>query len=178
MSIKCPSRSVPADRACRGVQLERYTQAYREYLLDRGNASGYVRSCEAAVVHLSMWMKQADKRLADVDEGLVTEFLEHLPGCRCATSARHPTTVRAALGHLLIVLRAVGAIAPQPLDITAVGQELGRYDQYMDQVRGLAPKTREGALRLIEALLRKHFGDDAIRFEVIALEQVRRCFAT
>ena len=46
------------------------------------------------------------------------------------------------------------------LDITAVGQELGRYDQYMDQVRGHAPKTREGALLLIESLLRKHFGDD------------------
>jgi len=42
-------------------------------------------------------------------------------------------------------------IAPKPLDMTAVGQELRRYDQYMDQVRGLAPKTREGALRLVEA---------------------------
>ena len=114
MSIKPSSRSEPSGRARVCVQLERHTQAYRDYLLDRGNAAGYVRSCEAAVVHLSMWMKQANKRLADVDEGLVTEFFEHLPGCRCATSARHPTTVRAALGHLLIVLRAVGAIAPQP----------------------------------------------------------------
>lgn len=85
--------------------------------------------------------------------------------------------MRAALGHLLVVLRATGAIAPQPLDKTEVGQELRRYDQYMEQVRGLAPKTREGALRLVEALLRKHFGDDAIRFEVITPECVRRFFA-
>jgi hypothetical protein len=56
------------------------------------------------------------------------------------------------LGHLLVVLRAANAIAPKPLDTTAVGQELRRYDQYMEQVRGLAPKTREGALRLVEAL--------------------------
>jgi hypothetical protein len=158
--------------------LERHTQAYREYLLDRGNAAGYVRSCEAAVMHLSMWMKQANKRVADVGEGLVTEFLErHLLVCHCATSARHPTTVRAALDHLLIVLRAADAIAPKPLDTTALGQELGRYDQYMDQVRGLAPKTQEGALRLVEALLRKHFDDDAIGFEVITPEHVRRFFA-
>lgn len=158
--------------------LDRHLPGYRGYLCERGNAAGYVRTCEAAVVHLSTWMKATKKRLADVDEGLVAEFVDHhLPGCRCATSARHPSTVRAALGHLLVVLRTAGAIVPEPLDMTAVGQELRRYDQYMEQVRGLAPKTREGALRLIEALLRKHFGDDAIRFEGITPERVRRFFA-
>ena len=178
MRTKLPSRSHALGRSRGRAQLERHTQAYREYLLDRGNAPGYVRNCEAAVVHLSMWMKQANKRLADVGEGLVAEVLKgHLPVCRCATSARHPITARAALGHLLIVLRAADAIAPAPQDMTAVGQELGRYEQYMEQVRGLAPKTREGALRLVEALLRKHFGDDAIRFEVITPEHVRRFFA-
>jgi len=178
MHTKLSSRSQPSGRSRGRAQLELHTQAYREYLLDRGNAAGYVRSCEAAVVHLSIWMREANKRLADVDEGLVTEFLEHhLPGCRCATSARHLTTVRAALGHLLVVLRAAAAIAPKPVDTTAVGQELVRYDQYMEQVRGLAPKTREGALRLVEALLRKQFGDDAIRFEAITPGHVRRFFA-
>jgi len=158
--------------------LDRHILGYRRYLSERGNAAGYVRNCDAAVVHLSMWMKDAIKRLADVDEGLVAEFVEHhLPGCRCATSARHPSTVRAALGHLLVVLRAANAIAPRPPDMTEVGQELRRYDQYMAQVRGLAPKTREGALRLVEALLRKHFGDDAIQFEIITPERVRRFFA-
>jgi site-specific recombinase XerD len=179
MHIKLRSRSDPSGRSRGCAQLERHTQAYRDYLLDRGNAAGYVRSCEAAVVHLSMWMKQTGKRLTDFGEDLVAEFLgHHLPGCRCATSARHPTTVRAALGHLLVVLRAANAIAPRPLDMTAVGQELRRYDQHMEQVRGLAEKTREGALRLVEALLRKHFGNAAIRFEVITPEHVRRFFAT
>jgi site-specific recombinase XerD len=178
MHTKLPVRSEPSSRSRGCAQLERHARAYREYLLDRGNAAGYVRSCEAAVVHLLMWMKQTGKRPANLGEGLVAEFLEHhLPGCRCAMSARHPTTVRAALGHLLVVLRAANAIAPKPVDTTAVGQELRRYDQYMEQVRGLAPKTREGAMRLIEALLRKHFGDDAIRFEVITPERVRRFFA-
>jgi hypothetical protein len=55
--------------------LDRHIQGYREYLSEPGNAAGYVRNCEAAVVHLSMWMKGADKRLADVDEGLVAEFV-------------------------------------------------------------------------------------------------------
>ncbi|MGA8054322.1 MAG: site-specific integrase [Burkholderiales bacterium] len=179
MSNKRLSRPDPSRRSRGCAQLDRHIPEYREYLSERGNAAGYVRNCEAAVMHLSMWMKDAHKRLIDVDEGLTTEFVEHhLPGCCCATSARHPSTVRAALGHLLVVLRAANAIAPRPLDMTEVGQELRRYDQYMEQVRGLAPKTREGALRLVEALLRKHFGDDAIRFEIITPERVRRFFAT
>ena len=178
MHNKRPSRSEPSARTRGSTALERHVQACREYLLDRGNAAGYVRSCEAAVMHLSMWMRQANKRLADVNETLVVEFLEcHLPHCNCATSARHPASVRAALGHLLVVLRAAGAIGPKLQDETPVGEELRRYDQYMTQVRGLAPKTREGALRLVDALLRKHFGDGDIRFEVVTAEHVRRFFA-
>ena len=178
MRIKPRSRPDPSCRPRGCAQLDRHIPGYREYLLERGNAAGYVRNCEAAVVHLSMWMKQGKKRLTDLDEELVAEFLgHHLPGCSCATSARHPSTVRAALGHLFVVLRAASAIAPRPLDMTEVAQELRRYDQYMEQARGLAPKTREGTLRLVEALLRKHFGDEVIRFEVITPERVRRFFA-
>lgn len=178
MRTKPRSRPDSSGRFHGCAQLSRHIAGYRQYLSDRGNAAGYVRNCEAAVAHLSMWLKASNKRLADVDEGLVAEFVEHhLPGCRCATTARHPSTVHAALGHLLVVLRAADAIVPRRLDMTEVGQELRRYDQYMEQVRGLAPKTREGALRLVEALLRKHFGDDAIQFEVITPERVRRFFA-
>jgi len=178
MRTKARSRPDPSGRSRSYAQLDRHLPGYRQYLSDRGNAAGYVCSCEAAVAHLSTWLKDANKRLTDVDEGLVAEFVEHhLPGCSCATSARHPGTVRAALGHLLVVLRATNAIAPRPMDMTEVGQELRRYDQYMEQVRGLAPKTREGALRLVEALLRKHFGDDTIQFDVITPERVRRFFA-
>ncbi|EHR69779.1 site-specific recombinase XerD [Burkholderiales bacterium JOSHI_001] len=178
MPTKPRSRLDPSGRARGCAQLDRHIQAYRQYLADRGNAAGYARSCEAAVAHLSLWMKSARKSLADIDEGLVAEFVDqHLPGCHCPTNARHPSSVRAALGHLLVVLRAAGAIAPQPLDMTEVGQELRRYDQYMEQVRGLAQNTRDGAQRLVEALLRQHFGDDAIRFEVITPERVRRFFA-
>ena len=44
--------------------------------------------------------------------------------------------------HLLSVPRAVGAIALEPLDMTALVLELGRCDRYMEKVRGRAPKTR------------------------------------
>ncbi len=178
MPTKPRSRLDPSSRTRGCSHLDRHIPAYRQYLVDRGNATGYAHSCEAAVTHLSLWMKGAKKNLNDVDEGLIAEFVDkHLPDCRCATSARHPSSVRAALNHLLVVLRAAKTIAPAPLDMTEVGEELRRYDQYMEQVRGLAPNTRDGALRLVEALLRLHFGDEAIRFEVITPERVRRFFS-
>ena len=100
MRSKLSSRSESSVRTRGCTQLERHVPAYREYLLGRGNASGYVRSCEAAVMHLSMWMHQTNLGLADVDETLVVEFLKgHLPQCNCETSARHPACVRAALAH-------------------------------------------------------------------------------
>lgn len=178
MRSKLSSRSEPSVRPRGCTQLERHVPAYREYLLDRGNAAGYARSCEAAVTHVSMWMHQANMGLADVDEALVVEFLEgHLPNVT-ARRGRVTQLACAALAHLLVVLREAGAIRPKPQDETAVGEELRRYDQYMTQVRGLAPKTREGALRLVGALLRKHFGDGDIRFEAVTAEHVRRFFAS
>jgi hypothetical protein len=68
-------------------------------------------------------------------------------------------------------------IAPKAQDMTPVGEELRRYDKYMTQVRGLAPKTCEGSLRLVGLLLRKHFGGGAVQYGAITPEHVRRFFA-
>lgn len=108
MRTKPRSRPGPAGHSRGCAQLDRHILAYRQYLADRGDAAGYARSCEAAVAHLPMWMRCAKKGLADIDEGLFAEFVDkHLPECHCATSARHPSSVRAALGHLLVVLLAI-----------------------------------------------------------------------
>lgn len=178
MSIKRPSRSAPLVLARGGAIPARHLEEYRAYLTNRGHATGYIRQCEAAVAHFASWLKQQGKRLGSVDESLVAEFVErHLKRCSCASTARSPTTARAALGHLLIVLRKAGAIRPKPQDTSPVAEELRRYDEYMSQVRGLAPKTRESALRLVGALLRKYFGTKAIEFDRITADRVRRFFA-
>ncbi len=53
MRTKPCSRPGPSGR-CRGcVQLDRLILGYRQYLSERGNAPSYVRTCEAAVAHLS-----------------------------------------------------------------------------------------------------------------------------
>lgn len=158
--------------------LAAHLPAYRQYLLDRGNVDSYVRGCEAAIAHFSLWMAQSKRPFADINEELVAEFTEeHLPRCQCATSARRREDVRAALVHLLVVLRSVGAIAPEAQDTTPVGDELRRFDQHMVDVQGLAARTRENALLLVGRLLRSRFTDGAFEFGAITPDHIRAFFA-
>lgn len=178
MNIKRPFRSERSVHARGSALNARHIQMYRAYLVNRGHAAGYLHHCEASVAHFASWMKQVGKRLGEVDESLVAVFVErHLRRCSCVTTAHSPTTARAALGHLLVALREARAIRPEPQDTSPVAEELCRYDEYMSQVRGLAPKTREGALRLVGALLRKHFGTGTVEFDQITPAWVRRFFA-
>jgi integrase/recombinase XerC len=116
-------------------------------------------------------------RLHRIDEGSIAEFLDdHLPGSCCAGPTRHDRA-SAALGHLLVVLRAQGAIAPPTVSKMPVDVELLRYDEYMEHARGLAPKTRDMALRIVGRLLTARFGNRAIDIAAIKPEHVRRFFA-
>jgi hypothetical protein len=100
------------------------------------------------VSHFAQWMHSRRLSLQSIDEALVAQFLDkHLPRCHCSGPVqRDRRTLSAALGHLLAVLRARGAIAPATVSSTPVDEELSRYDAYMDHVRGLAPKTRRNGL--------------------------------
>ena len=90
MRTKPSSRSELPARKGGCTQLERHVPAYRQYLLDRGDAASYVPSCEAAVMHLATGMRQAHQRLAESDETRGGECLEgHRPHCTGATKARH-----------------------------------------------------------------------------------------
>lgn len=63
-------------------------------------------------------------------------------------------------------------VKPRP-----VGKELSRYDEYMDHVRGLAPKTRSMALRVVGRLLTSQFGDGPVKIAAIKPDHVRDFFA-
>ena len=92
----------------------------------RQRRAGYVRSCRSgrdAPFDVDAPDQPGSGRRRQ--ETLVVSSLSgHLPECNCETSARHPACVRAALAHLLVVLREAGAIRPKPQDETAVGEEL------------------------------------------------------
>jgi len=156
-----------------------YVEAFKRHLTDRGYAAHTFASYVGGIAHFAQWANRRRLRLRGIDEAAIVEFLNnHLPHCRCAGAVRHDRgDLSAALGHLLVVLRAQGAIAPPAVSTTPVDDELRRYDAHMDHVRGLAPKTREMALRTVRRLLTARFADGRVDIRTIKPEHVRYFFA-
>ncbi len=121
-------------------------------------------------------MGQCQMEIQRIDEDLVRQFLdEHLPHCDCVGPVcRTRPELRAALGHLLVVLRANAVIAERSPGTTAVDEELRRFDEYMDHVRGLAPKTRSTRLCTVRRLLLEQFGTQPVVISAIKPDDLRR----
>lgn len=156
-----------------------YAAAFKRRLTERRYAAHTIASYLAEITHFARWVCTRRLPLARIDEVSVTIFLDdHLPSCACTGHTRHDRADHsAALGHLLVVLRTLGAIAQPPLSTTPVDEELRRYDEHMDHVRGLAPTTRASALRIVGRLLSQRFDGDAVDITAIKPECVRRFFA-
>jgi len=156
-----------------------YVDAFKQYLTDRRYAANTFASYLGGITHFARWARYRRLRLHQIDEVSITAFLDdHLPSCQCAGPTRHDRGDHsAALGHLLVVLRSRGVIAPPTVSTTPVDEELHRYGEHMEHVRGLAPKTRDMALRIVGRLLIARFGGGAIDICAIKPEHVRRFFA-
>lgn len=117
--------------------------------------------------------------LARVDEKFIERFRNtHLSRCDCGWLTRSDRgDAGAALSHLLLVMRILGVAAPSAAKSTPVEEELCRFDEHMDRVRGLAPKTRQLMLRIVRELLWRRFHDRPVVISAISPEEVRRFFA-
>lgn len=153
--------------------------AIKQHFADGRYALSTVASYLSNIAHFARWARGKRLRLCRIDEVSVTEFLDqHLPHCRCDGSVRHDRCDhRAALGHLLFVLRAQGVIALRAKSTTPVDEELRRFDAYMERVRGLAPKTRSQVLRIVGRLLRQRLGNGCVDIASIKPAHVRRFYA-
>ncbi len=119
--------------------------SYRAYLQGRGYSAGHASAYLHAVGHFAHWLTDERVALQQLDEWVVLRFVTtHLPTCRCpGRCQRTALVVRAALGHLLAVLRADGRIPARRVGLSpAVHDELERFARYLDAVCGLAAKTR------------------------------------
>jgi site-specific recombinase XerD len=156
-----------------------HVDAFKQYLTDRGYAANTFANCVGSIAHFAQWVHGRRLRVQRIDEAVVAEFLgEHVPRCDCIGAVqRDRRGLSAALTHLLVVLRAQGVVAPPAVSTIPVDDELRRYDEYMDHVRGLAPKTRGIGLRIVRRLLTARFADGRIDIPAIKPEHVRRFFA-
>ena len=107
-------------------------------------SAGYGPAYVHVVGHFSLWLTNRYLSLSDINGVLVERFVaEHLVDCRCPAPCQRGTpTVRAALGHLLRVLRDRYLISPPSVDPSDIDRELSCFDAHMKGVAGLADATR------------------------------------
>lgn len=161
-------------------QLAPYVDAFTHHLLACRYSSHTTKTYLACLAHFAYWLTSCGLDLHLVDEKIVQQFLDdHLPNCDCAKRVfRVRNDLRAALGHLLVLLRAKAVIANKSISMTFVDVELRRFDDHMNHVKGLATNTRRNYLRIIRCFLLEQFADNPINISAINPDDLRKFFMT
>jgi len=160
-------------------QLAAYVDAFTLHFTEGRYASVTVETYLGCLAHFAHWSTQSGIDIHSIDEKVVQQFLdEHLPHCDCARQVhRVRRDLHAALAHLLVVLRFNAVIAEPTIGMSPVDEELRHFDEHMNHVRGLAPKTRSQHLRLVGRLLFDKFADKAVVISTIKPDDVRKFVA-
>ena len=120
---------------------------YSEFLTSQGFSTQRHRRYVRVVEHFGRWIGRRH-----VSRSLVHEFLDQgLPNCQCPKVSRNRRLNRAALNHLLAML---GLDQEQPTHLKGcLGKLLGRYEEHLATVRGLAPHTVQRHLKYTQDML-------------------------
>jgi len=161
-------------------ELAPYVDAFMLHLFDCRYASNTINNYLAGLSHFAHWTTLCNIDVKSIDEKLIQQFLnDHLPRCNCeAPVFLTRKDSRAALGHLLVLLRANAVIADSTIGLTPMDEELQRFDDHMNHVRGLAPSTRKTNLCFIRRLLLGQFGDQAVVISAILPDHIRQFVAS
>lgn len=160
-------------------QLAPFVDAFMQHMFDCRYASNTINHYLAGLAHFAHWMTLCKIDVKSIDEKLIHQFLDdHLPRCNCKKPVfHHRKDLHAALGHLLVQLRANAVVADPAIVLTPVDEELRRFDEYMDRVRGLAPNTRKQSIAVIRRLLFGQFADRAIVLSTFRPDDIRKFVA-
>lgn len=136
--------------ACRDVcakSVRSILEQYSEYLTSQGFSTRRYRRYVRAVEHFGRWIGRRH-----ISKSVVQEFLDQgLPNCQCPGVSRNLRLNRAALNHLLAML---GLDQEQPAYLRGgLRKLLGRYEEHLGKVRGLAPDTVQRHLKYTHDML-------------------------
>jgi len=147
--------------------------SYRERLGTGRYGLTRQRRYTATVIHFGQWLRLEGYAVSGIDEAIAARFLsDHLPRCSCPRPVpRGLIANRAALTHLVRILRSTGAIERLPVD--EITRELGRFDSKMAEVWGLSQGTRDHRCRIIRRLLTSQFASGLIDLAAIRPAAVR-----
>jgi len=150
--------------------------AFNAHLIRGRYAAVTTTNYISCLAHFALWMRQENLAVSSLDECAIERFLRnHLPRCECPSPvSREHGDLRAAVGHLLTVLRDQGVIANIPAPTGHIAEELRRYDEHMCHARGLATGTRSGYLRIVQRFLRHKFAERPVVIAELKPADVRQ----
>lgn len=157
-------------------QLEPHVDTFSHYLTERRYTPQNINRYIAGIAHFAHWLTQSQLPIHQINEKVALKFLdEHLPTCNCRRQiVRDRKTIRAAINHLIFVLRANAVLAEPPVGTTSVDKELRDFDGYMNHVRGLASRTCSHHIRVVERLLISKFAEHPVVISAFTPDDIRR----
>lgn len=179
MSLTTIHLSPATQRWLRNSPVTPYGLVYLDYLTECRYADETSEHHLAGLAHLGLWMGINHFRIEELDEALVTQFLDdHLPNCDCPRPIfLTRADISSACGHFLRILRDRGVVPPPPSPVEPVYAEVDRFDDYLNDVRGLASETRRNYRRIVLNFLKACFGSAEIVFTALQPDDVRHFIA-
>lgn len=143
-----------------------------EHLVDRGHGLEIVQRYLQAAEHYGRWLGSRTDGVPRITKASTRSFMdEHLPVCRCKPPAPcHRNTVRAGLKHLLAVTSVDDGHEFDATDPHVA--LLKEFDQYMQDVRGLAPATRQYRVRYAREFLVQKYGHASSQWTALSADDV------
>src|SRR6266571_2858221 len=155
---------------CRLGPLAPYLDDFATTLQQQGYKPDNIRVFLRAFGQFSQWLSQQEKIVTDVDETVIERYTSSLPQ---PPSGRRP---KAAIGlpHLLRFLRhhAILPVPPCPRPLTETERWLQRYEQYLEQVRGVVASTRTPYLRMAKRFLAACFNSDHLDWQSLRAQAI------
>lgn len=130
---------------------------YIDALREQRYSEHTIRAYLGCLAHFSYWIRTEENEMSSVDELIIKRFLQyHLPACTCPAPC-YPSVANsaAALRHMFRLLPG-GSSASMVADPVAI--ELGRFDEYLSNICGLAPVTRDRRVHHVGTFLVREFG--------------------
>jgi len=179
MSLTTIHLSPATQRWLRNSPITPYVLIYLDYLTACRYADETSEHHLAGLAHLGLWMGINHFHIEELDEALVTQFLDdHLPICDCPRPIfQTRADISSACGHFLRILRDRGVIPPLPTPVEPAYAEVDRFDNYLNDVRGLASETRRNYRRIVLNFLQACFGSAEVVFTALQPDDVRHFIA-
>jgi site-specific recombinase XerD len=179
MSLTTIHLTPATQRWLRNSPVTPYVLIYLDYLTECRYADETSEHHLAGLSHLGLWMGLNHFCIEELDEALVTQFLDdHLPNCDCPRPiCQTRADLSAACGHFLRILRDRDVIPALPRPVEPVFAEVDRFDDYLNDVRGLTSETRRNYRRIVLNFLQACFGNAEIVFTALQPDDVRHFIA-